>query len=152
MARVFLGGIEMKRPPISEKDFQKTVIDMAHLFGWRVAHFRPAMTKRGRWVTPVQADGAGFPDLLLIKCPSLIVAELKSDKGKPSEKQKEWLRAFNGCYVSNFVWRPSDLDAIEIVLRSAPQVRRQVKRVLPDHRNQVAGSRPNGTRNSKVAV
>lgn len=107
----------MKRPPISEKDFQKTVIDMAHLFGWRVAHFRPAMTKRGRWVTPVQADGAGFPDLIMVRDDEVIVAELKSAKGKLTKDQKLWLEAFSNAGISAFTLFPSDLDMIEKFLR-----------------------------------
>ena len=47
---------------MSERELQDAVIQLARLLGWRVAHFRPAMTTRG-WRTPVSADGAGFPDL-----------------------------------------------------------------------------------------
>jgi hypothetical protein len=49
-------------PPPTEREFQRQVIDLARLLGWRCAHFRPGRTARG-WRTPVQADGAGFPDL-----------------------------------------------------------------------------------------
>lgn len=107
----------MKCPPISEKDFQKTVIDMAHLFGWRVAHFRPAMTKRGRWVTPVQADGAGFPDLIMIRRNVILAVELKSERGKVSVKQQEWIDAFEKAGVETFTWKPEHFSAIEEILR-----------------------------------
>lgn len=43
-----------------ERQWQAQVIELARILGWRVAHFRPALTKHG-WRTPVQADGAGFP-------------------------------------------------------------------------------------------
>jgi hypothetical protein len=95
-----------------EAEFQRIVIDMAHLFGWRVAHFRPAKTARG-WRTAVSADGAGFPDLVLAKNQRVLFAELKTEKGKLSDAQHEWLAALPGSAC----WRPSDLDSIERLLR-----------------------------------
>jgi hypothetical protein len=53
-------------PPQSEASFLEQIIDLAHLFGWRVAHFRAARTFSG-WRTPVQGDGKGFPDLVLCR-------------------------------------------------------------------------------------
>ena len=52
---------------ISEKTFQRQVIDLLHLFGYRVAHFMPAMNAKGQWRTPVSADGKGFPDLVAVR-------------------------------------------------------------------------------------
>jgi hypothetical protein len=48
---------------VSERDFQAAVLEAARVFGWHVAHFRPARTAHG-WRTPVAADGAGFPDIV----------------------------------------------------------------------------------------
>lgn len=90
----------------TERDFQRQVIDLAHLFRWTVAHFRPGMTKRGTWCTAVQGDGAGFPDLVLIRPPKLIVAELKVGTNKPTAAQETWLDLFRGCGVPAYVWRP----------------------------------------------
>lgn len=100
---------------MNESEFQTIVIDMARLFKWRVAHFRPAMTSKG-WRTPVSADGKGFPDLVLVKSWRLIFAELKTDRGRVSTEQQEWLDALpDSC-----IWRPKDLDdgTIERILRS----------------------------------
>lgn len=98
-------------PPISEAEFQQQVIEFAHLFRWRVAHFRPAKTNKG-WRTPVAADGAGFPDLVLAKNGRVIFAELKAQKGKLRPEQTAWIADVNGV-----VWRPSDWDVIEKTLR-----------------------------------
>lgn len=109
-----------------EAAFQGQVIEIAHLYRWRVAHFRPAQTSRG-WRTPVAADGAGFPDLVLIRPPELIIAELKSEKGTLSPAQREWVGELTlveeaiaqaagqpphrRLFEVN-VWRPSDFDDI----------------------------------------
>ena len=63
---------------ISEAELQKAVIAAARAQGWRVAHFRPAQVRPGRYVTPVDADGAGFPDLVLCRGDRLVFAELKA--------------------------------------------------------------------------
>ena len=100
---------------ISEKVFQAEVIKAARIHGWRVAHFRPGMTQRGRWVTPVQGDGAGFPDLVLVKDRVLFV-ELKTGDGVISEKQKAWITALGLAGASVDVWRPDQIDEILEVL------------------------------------
>jgi hypothetical protein len=61
---------------MTERDFQRAVVELARLMGWRVHHTRPALTQRGRWLTPIQGD-AGFPDLVLCRPPRLVLAELK---------------------------------------------------------------------------
>mgnify|MGYP003677610739 FL=1 len=85
----------MTGPAISEAQFQKQVIQLAQLLGWRVAHFRAAQTSRG-WRTPVAADGAGFPDLVLARRGQLIFAELKTQRGKLSNAQECWQEALSG--------------------------------------------------------
>lgn len=96
---------------VSETDFQKTIIDAAHTFGWLVAHFRAArVMKHGveTWRTAVSADGKGFPDLLMIKDKRLMVVETKSNTGRLSKEQGDWLRAFANCKVEWHVWTPMD--------------------------------------------
>ena len=102
-----------------EEEFQNQIIELAHLFGWRVAHFRAAQTAKG-WRTAVSADGKGFPDLVLVKAGRLIFAEIKTDdpRSKTSEDQDAWLEALRTVAgVLVVVWRPSDWDAIEPTLR-----------------------------------
>ncbi len=101
---------------LKEADWQKQVIDLARLRGWRVAHFRPAMTKRGNWVTPVAADGKGFPDLTLARKGRVIFAELKSDTGRLGPEQKLWLQELEGDQVEAYMWRPRDWDTVMEVL------------------------------------
>ena len=103
-------------PAESEVDFQRAVLDAARLFGWRVAHFRPARTAHG-WRTPVQADGAGFPDLILCRGDRLIAAELKRERGRLRAEQEAWLDALAVAGAETYTWRPSDWDAVIAALQ-----------------------------------
>lgn len=103
---------------MTEAQLQDAVIACARLFGWRVAHFRPAQTARG-WRTPVEADGKGFPDLVLARRGELIFAELKSDRGRLSDEQAMWMHALEGIGRRFYLWTPAEWlsGAIEAVLR-----------------------------------
>ena len=107
----------------SEEEFQRAVIDLARSLGWVVAHFRKVRVQRKDgttyWETPVQADGAGFPDLLMLNRTRQIVAELKFGKNRPSEAQKAWLGRFGAAGVPWYVWYPADWP--EIVAALGPQ-------------------------------
>jgi len=108
---------------ISESDFMSAVIDLGHLYGWRIAHFRPGLSQSGRYLTAVQADGAGFPDLVLVRqnnvgTATLIILELKSQKGRLSEAQKEWLAVLDKVPgVVARCARPADWDEIAEMLK-----------------------------------
>lgn len=102
---------------LTESAFTRQVIDLAHLFGWKVAHFRPGMNRRGQWQTAVQGDGAGFPDLVLVnrRLGRVIFAELKV-KAKLTTAQMDWLFWLEPCNVEAVVWRPEDWPDIERTL------------------------------------
>jgi hypothetical protein len=51
---------------ISEADFQRTVIQTAMVYGWRVSHQRPAQVRTGRWATAITGH-PGLPDLVLAR-------------------------------------------------------------------------------------
>ena len=104
-------------PTMTEADFQAAVLELARLFRWRVAHFRAARTAHG-WRTPVAADGAGWPDLFMVRGGRAVVAELKSESGRLRPEQREWLIELRACPgLEVFVWRPSDLEEIARILR-----------------------------------
>jgi hypothetical protein len=94
-------------PAMREADLLTGVIDLAHALGYRCAHFRPAMTARG-WRTPVQADGAGFPDLVMVRPGRIVAAELKTDHGAPTAEQLHWIAVLNAAGVPAYLWRPGD--------------------------------------------
>ena len=100
-----------------ERDFQRAVIDLARLMGWRVHHTRPALTRRGRWLTPIQGD-AGFPDLVLVRAGRVIFAELKCNGVRPTPQQQAWLDALASCAgVECYLWTPADWKTIIDTLR-----------------------------------
>lgn len=101
---------------MTEGDLQAQIIAAAQTHRWHVAHFRPARTELG-WRTPVAADGAGFPDLVLVRNGRLIFAELKSERGRISDAQEAWLARLAEADVEVYVWRPTDLDTALEVLR-----------------------------------
>lgn len=109
---------------MTERELQSAVIECARLLGWTVAHFRPALTAKG-WRTPVEADGAGFPDLVLVRGPRMFFAELKSATGRLSPAQEEWKRALEQAGRTVYVWRPADWvhGAVEAVLRGTAAAR-----------------------------
>lgn len=101
-----------------EAAFQQQVIDYARTTGWRVAHFR-AVTAYGRTFTPVVADGAGWPDLAMVRRQRLVFAELKRrGKRRVRTEQRVWLDALDAVPMAEvYVWNPIDWPTIEKVLR-----------------------------------
>jgi hypothetical protein len=102
---------------MSEAAFTAQVIELAQWLGWRVLHVRPARKQDGRWMTPVQGNGVGFPDLLLIRGTRLLVSELKAERGRLTPAQQAWLEAFAGAGIETHIWRPAQLEELVEVLR-----------------------------------
>lgn len=101
-------------PPLSEDAFLAQVLALARLRGWRCHHQRPARTKSS-WRTAI-AGSPGFVDLVLVRPPVLIFAELKTDQGRLSAAQRAWIEALGCCGVEVYTWRPGDWSQIEEVL------------------------------------
>jgi hypothetical protein len=97
-------------PAQSEKGFQAQVEQLAKLHRWRCYHTRFSMR-----------SAAGFPDLVLVRGPRLIFAELKAEGQEPTAAQEAWLAALRrvpGCEVH--VWRPGDWQSIVATLQGDP--------------------------------
>lgn len=100
---------------ITERVWTRHVIQLAQALNWRVVHFRPARTTKG-WRTAVEGDGIGFPDVLCLRADRLVVAELKTERGKPQQAQTDWLSAWQAAGAETFIWRPSDRESMLEVL------------------------------------
>jgi hypothetical protein len=80
---------------MSEKDLQKLVEELAEWNGWKYYHVPDS-----RRVT-----SAGFPDLVLVRPPRIIYAELKVGSNKLSPAQLEWKRDLQACNLEFYIWR-----------------------------------------------
>ena len=97
---------------LSEAEFQKAVITLARLHGWRVMHTQPAQIRPGKWITPNTGD-QGFPDLVMSHPhKGTIFVELKGPKGTLSNLQWDWIHGLEDSGEEVHVWRPKDLDKI----------------------------------------
>lgn len=101
---------------LTEAAFQRQVTDLAKLYGWRFVHFRAAVTRSGKWATPIQGD-PGFPDLVLVhpRRGLVVFAELKRQGGRTTAAQRAWLADLRQVGVA-YEWRPSDWPEIVAVL------------------------------------
>ncbi|MGH3447549.1 MAG: VRR-NUC domain-containing protein [Nocardioidaceae bacterium] len=90
---------------MSEDDLLSCVVDLARLLGLRTAHFRPAKTDRG-WRTPVQGDGKGFPDLVIVGPGGVLYRELKGTRGRQKREQVAWEHALHLAGADVAVWTP----------------------------------------------
>jgi hypothetical protein len=109
----------MKLTPnlLSERDFKNTVVAFARDLGWLVHHDLPSQRANGSWATATQGD-SGFPDLVLVhpgdgaRKPMVVFAELKTQRGKTTEGQEQWLTALRAYGQLAFVWRPAQMQEI----------------------------------------
>lgn len=74
---------------MSEETLQYSIGELARALRWYVHAERPAVSRRGRFSTPIQGD-AGFVDLVLAKHGKVIFIECKSQKGQATNAQSAW--------------------------------------------------------------
>jgi hypothetical protein len=105
-------------PCVSERELQDWIVAAARLLGWRVAHFRPAMTDKG-WRTAGSYDAQGWPDLCLVR-DRVLFAEIKVGRNRLSPEQSAWLDALRDAGAEAHVWTDVDWKAgvIEAELRA----------------------------------
>lgn len=90
------GGTPM--PPMTEKQLQVAVVNLARLLNWRVYHTFLSVR-----------SAPGFPDLVMVRDGFLLFVEMKGPKGKVSEAQRAWLDELGlvqNHRVGVFVWTP----------------------------------------------
>lgn len=100
----------------SEDDFLVAVIDLAHRNRWKAAHFRPGLTKNGKYVTAVQGDGKGWTDLVLVR-ERIVYMELKAKKEKLRPEQEEWRDWIKAAGGEWYLFYPRQWSEIEEVLK-----------------------------------
>lgn len=111
----------------SEEAFENKVLSAAVSYGWRVHAERKSRVTFDRFGnkrtdTPIKGH-RGYPDVTMVhRRHGIILAELKTEKGKLGEGQPEWigdlaLHDAPGSPVLVELWRPADWDAIVVALR-----------------------------------
>jgi hypothetical protein len=93
--------------PETEAGFLDAVIQLAHLCGWWTYHTHDS-----------RHSAKGFPDLVLVRAPDAIFAELKSERGRVTAEQADVLARLALCGLETAVWRPSDWPTIERRLKA----------------------------------
>lgn len=89
----------------SEKEYQRRVTDLLDLFGWRWYH---------TWNS--RRSAAGFPDLTAVHpVGGVIFVELKSERGRLTETQREWLDALRAAGAKAYLWRDGETSWDEII-------------------------------------
>lgn len=91
----------MTRLPITEAQFQKRVTDLCNLLGLKVFHSGDSR----------RDTGAGFPDLVIVGKPGrgVLFAELKTDKGRLTREQTDWLQALQDSRGDEWSWVKGEL-------------------------------------------
>ena len=118
----------MKTQRMTGRQLQGAIIELAHMYGWRVAHF-PSVLITGRnnrpyYATAVSAQGKGFPDLVLVrKDDRVIFVEVKGDGDRLRPEQEEWLADLRSAGCEAYVWTPKDLERDEILVTLQERVR-----------------------------
>ena len=103
----------------SEKQFQAQVVELARYSGFLIYHTFDS-----------RRSASGFPDLVLVRPPTVLFAELKTETGRIRPEQQKWLDALEGCEsIEVRLWRPSEWEEIERMLKGKPK-RREQGRVL----------------------
>ncbi len=91
---------------MTEAQWQRRITDLCNLLGLKWHH-----------ETDSRKSKKGFPDLVIVGPGGTLFAELKSDTGRVSAEQREWIERLNDSGAECWVWRPSQWNVVEHRLR-----------------------------------
>ena len=97
---------ELAKWETTEKQFQGQVEEFLKLFRWKYYH---------TWNSENSEEG--FPDVIGLRPPRLLVAELKKEGEEPTPAQWDWLDWFSLVGTEVYVWHASDIDEVMKILR-----------------------------------
>lgn len=92
----------------SEADLREQIRTLCNLYGWKIYFTFNSRHSPG-----------GFPDLVLALPDEgrVIYAELKSNNGKLTTSQVEWIEALRACEKEVYIWKPDDIVEIARLLQ-----------------------------------
>lgn len=110
MPGVVVGGKPApEKPPVddesAEKAFQEAVIKVAREHGWSEYHTYNSRRSKSGWF-----------DLVLVRPPVIIFAELKSAGGRTTAAQERWIELLRECQQRVYVWKPENWEQIRELL------------------------------------
>ena len=99
-------GLPISLDEMPEKEWMAQAVGLAKQLGWMRYH-----VLRSKGSTP------GWPDDALLR-ERLILVEWKTEKGKLSDAQQDWIRALLQAKVEVYVCRPRHLDELARILQA----------------------------------
>ncbi len=108
MKNIIANQIDIKdyKPKITHADFQWQIVKYAKLCGWDYQYW---------WRT--LKSPKGFLDLVLVRQPRLIFAEIKIPPDVLSKEQQKWFNIWKQMpQVEVYIWKPDDWNDIEQIL------------------------------------
>lgn len=117
-------------PPQSERSWQQAVLRIARVFAWKWWHDVATNARKtcASCHKPLECaychrpirfprNDPGWPDLFMVRGDTLIVAELKSDRGSTTADQRGWLDAFRRVRrIVVVVWKPGQAQQVAEIL------------------------------------
>ena len=101
-------GVIALEPDADEKAWMAEVIRTAEQLGWH-RYYHTFDSRR---------SPAGFLDLVLLRPPRLVFAELKVGDGRVTKDQAGWIADLRACGLEVYVWRPADRPQVDAILAS----------------------------------
>jgi hypothetical protein len=86
--------------------FMVQVAALAKICHWKIYH-----------VFDSRRSCPGWPDLFLVRADGRALAMELKVEGQLTESQREWLQLLEAAGIEARVWRPSDWEQIERILR-----------------------------------
>jgi hypothetical protein len=86
---------------ISEKEFMALIVREAKAKGWKVMHHFDS-----------RKSEKGWPDLFMVRGNRAIALECKTDTGKPTQDQLDWIVALGRTGIAADIVRPCHWDRI----------------------------------------
>lgn len=92
----------------TEAELREQVRTLAEIYGWQM-YFT--------WNS--RHSPSGFPDLVLANPAQrrVIFAELKTDNGRVTLQQAEWIATLKLCGQETYLWKPEDIATIARILQ-----------------------------------
>lgn len=104
----------------TEAECENTIIQTAKQFGWLVHGERPAYRQSGKFSNAIKGH-VGWPDLVLMRPPQLLVIELKRPPNRTTPQQDRWLDAFRACGIdAEVIYVPDEMQQLCQMLATRP--------------------------------